>query len=318
MATVFFSYSHKDEELRDRLEVALTTMKRQGLIDAWHDRRLRGGDDFDKGVRAELERADVILLLVSPDFIASNYCHDVEMTRAMERHESGEARVIPVILRPCDWHPMPFGKLLAFPRDGLAVTRWPDLDEAFLDIVQRLRQSLPQSSPRPASSKASPAPAAPQQAAVSVAGPRSSNLRLKKTFTEVDRDRYLDDAYDFMAKLFENSLAELQERNEGIQTTFRRVDANRFTAVVYRDGKAVSRCAVVLGGMMGRGITYSSSDRVESNGFNESISVEADDQGMFLRSMGMQSYGRDDKRKLTHEGAAELYWDMLIKPLQGR
>lgn len=78
----FFSYSHKDEELRDRLQVALSGMKRNGQVDAWHDRRLSVGDDFDKGVRTELECADVILLLASPDFIASEYCHDIEMARA--------------------------------------------------------------------------------------------------------------------------------------------------------------------------------------------------------------------------------------------
>lgn len=319
MATIFFSYSHLDEALRDRLEVALTTMKRQGLIEAWHDRRLRAGDDFDKGVRAELERADIILLLVSPDFIASDYCHDVEMMRAMERHERGEARVIPVILRPCMWHPMPFGKLLGIPRDGLAVTRWPDLDEAFLDIAQRILAALPK--PDPAPTPARPVPSL----AVAVApfeaeptGPRSSNLRLKKSFTEADRDRFMSEAYDFIARFFEGSLKELQERNDGIETNFRRLDTNRFTAVVYRNGSAVSRCSIVLGGMLGNGISYSANDRAETNSFNENLRVEADDQGLFMRSLGMSSMRNNAERKLTPEGAAELYWEMLIGRLQGR
>ncbi|AWB21795.1 toll/interleukin-1 receptor domain-containing protein [Methylobacterium currus] len=314
MATIFFSYSHKDEALRDRLEVALTTMKRQGLIETWHDRRLRAGDDFDTGVRAELERADVILLLVSPDFIASDYCHDVEMTRAMERHERGEARVIPVILRPCDWHPMPFGKILGVPRDGLAITRWPDLDEAFLDVVKWIRAALPKPGPAPAPPRGVPGP----EAAAPITGPRSSNLRLKKVFTEADRDRFLTDAYEYMARFFQGSLEELQERNEGIETNFRRLDANRFTAVVYDRGQAVSRCSVVLGGMLGKGISYSANDRAESNSFNENLRVDADDQGMFLRSLGMASRRTDDERKLTPEGASELYWELLIGRLQGR
>lgn len=315
MATVFFSYSHKDEALRDRLETALSGMRRQGLIEAWHDRRLRAGDDFDKGVRAELERADLILLLISPDFIDSDYCHDVEMARAMERHERGEARVIPVILRPCLWHSMPFGKLLAIPRDGLAVTRWPDLDTAFLDVAERILAALPKPAQGPRrEAPARPGATAPASAA---AGPRSSNLRLKKSFTEADRDRFLTDAYDFIAKFFEASLAELRERNDGIETTFRRLDANRFTAVVYRGGTAVSRCSVVLGGMLGNGIAYSANDRAEANSFNESLSVEADGQGLFLRALGMSSMRRDEERKLTPEGAAELYWEMLIGRLQG-
>ncbi|WP_236961026.1 toll/interleukin-1 receptor domain-containing protein [Methylobacterium durans] len=148
MATVFFSYSHRDEDLRDRLEVHLTMLKRQGAIEAWHDRRLIAGDEFGGGIHRELERADVILLLVSPDFLASDYCYDIEMRRALERHGEGSARVIPVILHHCDWHSAPFGKLLAAPRDGKPVASWPDLNEAFLDIVQKIRAALPGSRSR--------------------------------------------------------------------------------------------------------------------------------------------------------------------------
>ena len=314
MATIFFSYSHKDEELRDRLETALSTMKRQGLIEAWHDRQLRAGDDFDQGVRAELERADVILLLVSPDFIASDYCHDVEMTRALERHELNEARVIPVILRACDWHPTLFGKLLAAPRDGKPVRSWPDLDEAFLDVVRMIRAALPAAA---AQTPSSPSPIA-RFVAATPALPRSSNLRLKKIFTEADRDRFLDDAFEFLARFFEGSLTELQTRNPGIEATFKRIDANRFTAVVYSNGKSASRCSIMLGNVMGRGISYSNDDRAGNNSFNESLRVGNDDQGLFLASLGMANFGRNEGKKLSSEGAAELYWDMLISPLQRR
>ncbi len=309
MATVFFSYSHKDEELRDRLEVALSAIRREGLIEAWHDRRLSVGDDFDKGVRAELERADVILLLVSPDFIASDYCHDVEMVRALERHERGEACVIPIILRACDWKNTAFGKLLAAPTDGKPIRSWPDLDEAFLDVVLKIRQALK------VSGAVSAKPAA-SGGAINVAtlpsGPRSSNLRLRKDFSEVDRDRFLDEAFDYIGRFFEGSLAELGKRNPGVETNFRRVDANRFTCAVYKDGKAVARCAVFMDGSMGRGISYSSSDSMIGNGFNENLRVDADEQGMFLKSMGMAMTGSGHEQKLTHEGGAELYWEMLI------
>ncbi|CAO4173233.1 toll/interleukin-1 receptor domain-containing protein [Methylorubrum populi] len=314
MATVFFSYSHVDEGLRDRLEIALSALKRQGLIEAWHDRRLIAGDDFDRGVRGELERADVILLLVSPDFIASDYCYGVEMTRALERHERGEARVIPVILRACDWHPLPFGKLLAAPRDGKPVRSWPDLDEAFLDVAQKIRAALPKAEAARATapSAAQPVPMAPQ-------GARSSNLRLRKSFTEVDHDRFLDDSFEFLARFFENSLQELKARNEGIDTTFRRIDGNRFTAAVYRDGTAVSRGSIVRGGMFGRGISWSANDEAASNSCNEYLLVENDEQGLFLRAGGMPHIGRGNPEgKLTQEGAGEYLWELLMQPLQWR
>src|SRR5205814_513347 len=100
MATLFFSYSHKDEDLRDQLEVHLAMLKHDGIIESWHDRKIPAGDELDTSIDAKLDEADVILLLVSPDFLASRYCYEREMARAMQRHAEGSARVIPVILRP--------------------------------------------------------------------------------------------------------------------------------------------------------------------------------------------------------------------------
>src|SRR5918911_929130 len=142
MTTVFFSYSHKDEQLRDDLEVQLTMMKREGLIEVWHDRRIVAGSDFGKAISNKLEEGDIVLLLVNPDFLASDYCWGVEMTRAMERHQAGEATVIPVILRACEWHRAPFGKLLATPTDGKPVMAWADRDTAFLDVARQIRSAV--------------------------------------------------------------------------------------------------------------------------------------------------------------------------------
>ena len=142
MAFLFFSYSHKDEDFRDQLEVHLAMLKRQGLIDAWHDRRILAGDEIDKSIDAHLEKADIILLLVSADFLASAYCYDIEVRRAIERHDEASAQVIPVILRPCDWTTAPFGKLLAAPKDGKPVTQWQDRDDAFLNVVRLIKQAL--------------------------------------------------------------------------------------------------------------------------------------------------------------------------------
>ncbi|HEU0174048.1 MAG TPA: TIR domain-containing protein [Blastocatellia bacterium] len=136
---VFFSYSHKDEELRDQLSNHLSTLKRNQFITAWHDRRIGAGTEWTSEIDERLDAADIILLLISSDFLASDYCYDVEVKRAMERHDGGEARVIPVILRPVDWKGAPFGKLQALPRDARPVTEWPNRDQAFLDIAQGIR-----------------------------------------------------------------------------------------------------------------------------------------------------------------------------------
>jgi hypothetical protein len=131
---VFYSYSHKDEALRNELADHLSLLKRQGVISEWHDRQLMAGDEWDGVIKEELNTADIILLLVSSSFMASDYCYGVEVDRAMERHKAKEACVIPVILRPVAWKKAPFGKLTAFPTDGKAVTLWDNQDSAFLDI----------------------------------------------------------------------------------------------------------------------------------------------------------------------------------------
>ncbi|MDQ3817128.1 MAG: DUF4113 domain-containing protein [Acidobacteriota bacterium] len=136
---LFCSYSHKDEEFRNELEIHLAALKRQRIIETWHDRKIGAGKEFDSEISGHLESAQIILLLVSPYFIASDYCYDIEMKRAMERHTCGEARVIPVILHPCDWQGLPFGKLTATPKDGKAISKFPNLHDAFLEVTLAIK-----------------------------------------------------------------------------------------------------------------------------------------------------------------------------------
>ncbi len=133
---IFFSYSHQDEELRDELEKHLSLLRRQGIVIGWHDRRISPGKEWKGEINTHLEKALIILPLISPDFIASDYCYDVEMRRALERHESGESRVIPIILRAVSWESAPFGRLQALPKNGHPVTSWPNRDEAFRNIAE--------------------------------------------------------------------------------------------------------------------------------------------------------------------------------------
>jgi hypothetical protein len=139
---LFYSYSHKDEQLRQKLETHLTLLKRQNFIEQWHDREISAGDEFDRSISENLEKADIVLLLISADFLGSDYCYEIELKRAMERHEAREARVIPVILRSCDWRHAPFGKLKALPRDGKPIcgSDWHSEDEAFTDVAEGIRK----------------------------------------------------------------------------------------------------------------------------------------------------------------------------------
>jgi hypothetical protein len=135
---LFYSYSHVDEPLRKELEKHLSLLKRQEYLTGWHDRDISAGTEWQQEIDTHLTRANIILLLVSPDFMASDYCYDSEVKRAIERHQAGEARVIPVILRPVDWQGALFGGLQALPKDGTPVTLWPDRDAAFYRPVKLL------------------------------------------------------------------------------------------------------------------------------------------------------------------------------------
>jgi len=255
-----------DEPLRDKLEKHLAASKHQGLIETRHDRRILAGDDFEGKIAQSLEEANVILLLVSADFPASAYCYDVEMRRAIERHQAGDARVIPVILRPCDWHDAPFGGLCAAPKDGRPVISWPDLDQAFLDVASAIMAAIRQKSGRAAKTEPAARRTSGGETGVAVAEPlRSSNVRTRRSFTEADRDAFLDEAFEYMAAFFENSLAELSARKKDLTTRFRRVDADRFTAIIYRAGEAVARRKIMRGGMLGNGISFSFDDRAGDN-----------------------------------------------------
>ncbi len=137
---VFYSYSHKDEKLRGRLEEHLSALSRQGIISEWHDRRITAGSEWAGKINEHLKAADIILLLISSSFLASDYCYDVELKLALERHRGGESRIIPVILRPCDWAGTSFGELQALPKDGRPVTKWSNRDDAFTDVVSGIRR----------------------------------------------------------------------------------------------------------------------------------------------------------------------------------
>lgn len=139
---IFCSYAHKDDRLRAELLKQLNPLMRVGLITVWHDREILGGAEWELTLDAHLNTANIILLLVSPDFISSDYCYYIEMDRALERHYKGAAEVIPIILRPCKWDIMPFGNLQALPTDGKPVTTWRNKDQAFKEIADGIEEAV--------------------------------------------------------------------------------------------------------------------------------------------------------------------------------
>lgn len=315
MSKLFFSYSHKDEELRDALETHLTMLKRERLIETVHDRRIVPGEPLDDAIDAYLEGADVILCLLSPDFIASEYCYSREMQRALERHQKGEAKVIPVILRHCDWEHTPLKGLLGTPRDNKPVKAWADIDEALKDVASSIRRAVEShTSPRQETS-AFEAREFNQFTTEDVASrPRSGNLNLPKTITDKDRDDFAENAFEFIAEYFANSVDELNKRNQGVEARFKQLDARRFIGSAYKDGKKVSAITVYLGsGWGGRGISYNNSDEGETNSSNGSFTLPSRGDRIGFEQPFSQ---RSEKGLIDREGVASEIWDAFLSPLR--
>ena len=148
---IFFCYAHEDEPLLNKLKTHLRPLQRTGLVDVWHDRDISAGSEWEQEIKEQLNAAQIILLLISPDFMNSDYCYGVEMQRALERHDSEEACVIPIILRYVYWRGEPLGKLHALPTDGKPVKsqNWYDLDEAFFDITEGIRKVVEEKTMQP-------------------------------------------------------------------------------------------------------------------------------------------------------------------------
>lgn len=140
--TVFYSYAPADKEWRDQLAIHLSQLRRDGLIAEWSDQQILPGSDRTQVIDQALHAAQIILLLISADFLASDICYQQDMQHALERHQRGEARVIPIIIRPCDWQFSPFAHLQSLPRNGQPITTWSNVDEAFTTIITGIRDVI--------------------------------------------------------------------------------------------------------------------------------------------------------------------------------
>jgi len=132
---IFYCYAREDQALRDELEKHLGMMKRQ-------DQNISAGKQWENEIDTHLNTANIILLLISPDFMNSDYCYSVEMNRALQRHEGGDARVIPILLRPVDWENAPFSKLQVLPTNGTPVSSWNKSDDAFVNVAKEIRKTV--------------------------------------------------------------------------------------------------------------------------------------------------------------------------------
>ncbi len=310
--------------MRAELDKHLALLRREGAIELWSDHRILPGSAFDTEISQALEAAEIILLLVSADFLASDYCFGIEMRRALERHGSGDAVVVPVILRACDWQNSPFKHLNALPSGGREIAKWASPDDAFLNVVQGLRKLLAAQPARsnvlPAAGRTVAASSTGEPSAVRSTRPgvsRSSNLVLPIEFSDEAKHEFAEATFTYVKDYFRGSLDELQRRNSGYSGKLREKTALAFTAVVFKNGQRVAGCYVRLGGTMSlNGIAYSGNENSSDNSYNEILDILTGTHSLLWRPQMVAFSGRDPAKGLSQEDAAEHLWSMLIAPLQ--
>jgi TIR domain len=141
---VFCSYAHRDEALRKEFETHVAILQRKKWVQVWHDRQIGAGEDWAGDIDEHLNSADIITLFISADFLASDYCYEKELSRALEREAQKKALVLPIIARPCDWEDASFAHLQAVPFGAKAVTSWTNRDEAWTDVSISLKKAVGQ------------------------------------------------------------------------------------------------------------------------------------------------------------------------------
>ena len=304
---VFISYSHKDKVHLERLHTHLAVLHRDGQIEEWFDREILAGAEIDTEIAERLETSKLFLLLVSPDFLASDYCVEMEMKRILERHDLGEARVIPIIVEPCDWMATPLRNLKVLPNDGKPVSDWTNENNAYLNVVEELRRVL----------EAENTSSVTKQGNVpieeSTVHSKVRRYRLKRDFDEIDRSDFREKTFSVMRDYFERAVAEI-DALEDLRGRFVLLSPVSFTCSIVnklRENGAAHITVSRRNKNMGLGdISYSFTENAFPNMANGMFTIEADEFELYLRSMiGLTG----NPERLTPEAAAERLWEKFLE-----
>jgi len=300
--SAFISYSHTDEKYLDRLHKHMSLLQREGSIETWTDHQIIPGSRLDSVVMSALRSSELFVALVSPDYIASNYCYEKEFEEAMRLSESGKLHIVPVIVEPCDWLSSPFRQFLALPKEGKPVSEWTNANVAYLDVVSGLRRLLSQGRLESAA----------RRSGASDAQPSGRRMKIQQEFDSIQRGEFIDQAYEVIRAYFMNSCDELSGI-EDLRAKFHKMSDGSFTCTVVNRGiKGGREAHITVHNSKGRrhhlgDINYVFEAHADSNTSNGSIRVGADDYNMFL-TLGFGALMGRDETKYDAQQAAEALW----------
>ncbi len=286
----------------------MAVLRREGRINEWFDREILAGGKIDAEIAQRLESSELFLLLVSPDFLASDYCVEREMGRALKRHRSGEAKVVPIIVEPCDWSSTPLRNLKALPSEGNPISEWTNENTAYLDIVQELRRVLEAEEMLPAAEQ--------EEATIQPDSSRSRfrRYRVKRDFDEIDRSDFRQTAFAVIRDYFERAVAEI-DAIEDLRGRFVSLSASSFACTIVNRAREYGTAHITVHGRRentGFGdISYSFTENASPDTANGMFTIEADEYELFLSSM-MMGFGQPEER-LTPEASAEHLWEEFLQ-----
>ena len=278
----FISYSHRDAVALDRLHTHLAPLCSEGLINAWFDREILAGGSIDAEITKELESCDLFLMLVSPDFLASDYCVNIEMERALERHNYDGAPVIPIIVEPCAWTSSPLSRFRALPRDGKPISEWTNQNSAYLDVVQELRRIL-----ETRRDTVSVIERTPFSEGTMDTQPVSPSYRIKKDFDEIHRSEFRETAFATIRGYFQQQI-DLINTIDDLRGRFVSYGSSSFGCTIVNRAREWNRGTVHItvhskNGRIGLGdISYSFSENAAPNTANGIFHIDSDDYKLYL------------------------------------
>lgn len=309
MKRIFISYSHEDKQYLNQLDKHRAVMIDDGLIELWCDKYIQPGHRIYAEIKKEIHSCDIILLLVSPDYLASESCREEMSIAIKRRHSSKVVNVIPIILKSCDWMNTRLKELKALPEDGVPISTSKNKDEVYTNIVKELRQLCLDPSSTPLDRKRTQ-----PQTAADVPQPQVDKYRVKKDFNEIDRSNFRRKAYSVVKDYFKKEIEDLNKIKD-VDAEFESFSSTHFGCTIVNSNIKYGTAHITVhrrSGLHSLGdIYYSFDENTESNEAQGIFLVKSDDYKLYLEEL-WNVFG-ESKTLITPEDLAVRLWKRFLK-----
>ena len=311
----FISYSHNDSEMLDMLHKHLAQLKREGILKDWTDQNILAGGNLNNQINSALIGASVFIALISPDYIASNYCYEKEFQKALELEQQKKIIIIPVILEPCDWLNTPFSQFKAIPKDGKAVTLWENKNNAFLDIIQNIRKIIEFSKKLIPEIKTIP----------SIFTDNTRNYRVKRDFDSIEKIEFIEKTFTEVKEFLKRYIEELIQQIDNVNSKVLIDNNNQFHCLLVNRNKIATEAHMnfFLNSEnksfnnfrnSQKELNYSIDTLERGNTPNKGFTLSHDEFALFWTQNDIYSFNQKS-RTLTSKDIADTIWEESLQTI---